>query len=120
MKMLVMDGGCVVSWWTKRNREARRTSTWRGSKGMKEYALWADLEELVEVQEAALVGATARKPEPRRFSPNIRGRISPKFLDKGHSSSRSVLGIRDVTSSRPSSTRLRESLDAEVQIPRAD
>lgn len=37
-----------------------------GAKGMKEHALWADLEELVEVQEAVLVGATSIKPEPRR------------------------------------------------------
>lgn len=37
-----------------------------GAKGTKEHALWADLEEVVEVQEAALVGATSIKPELRR------------------------------------------------------
>lgn len=50
-------------WKTKDERE---TSTWRGSyvygdgaKGMNEHALWADLKEVVEVKEAALVGATS-------------------------------------------------------------
>jgi len=37
-----------------------------GAKGMNEHALWADLEEVVEVKEAALVGATSIKPELRR------------------------------------------------------
>jgi len=30
-----------------------------GAKGMNEHALWADLKEVVEVKEAALVGATS-------------------------------------------------------------
>lgn len=34
-----------------------------GAKGMNEHALWADLEEVVEVKEAALVGAISIKPE---------------------------------------------------------
>jgi len=36
-----------------------------GAKGMNEHALWADLEEVVEVKEAVLVGATSIKPELR-------------------------------------------------------
>lgn len=32
-----------------------------GAKGMNEHALWADLEEVVEVKEAALVGAISIK-----------------------------------------------------------
>lgn len=36
------------------------------AKGMNEHALWADLKEVVEVKEAALVGATSIKPELRR------------------------------------------------------
>lgn len=35
---------------------------------MNEHALWADLEEVVEVKEAALVGATSIKPELRRHT----------------------------------------------------
>lgn len=34
-----------------------------GAKGMNKHALWADLEEVVEVKEAALVGAISIKPE---------------------------------------------------------
>lgn len=42
-----------------KNKVERETSTWRGSsqdgaKGMYEHALWADLEEMVEVKEAVL------------------------------------------------------------------
>lgn len=39
-----------------------------GAKGMNEHALWADLEEVVEVKEAVLVGATLIKPELRRHT----------------------------------------------------
>lgn len=39
-----------------------------GAKGMNEHALWADLEEVVEVKEAALVGATSIKPGLRRHT----------------------------------------------------
>lgn len=39
---------------------------WDRAKGTKEHALWADLEKVVEVQEAALVGATSIKPEVPR------------------------------------------------------
>lgn len=39
-----------------------------GAKGMNEHALWADLEEVVEVKEAVLVGATSIKPELRRHT----------------------------------------------------
>lgn len=39
-----------------------------GAKGMNEHALWADLEEVVEVKEAALVGAASIKPELRRHT----------------------------------------------------
>lgn len=40
-----------------------------GAKGMNEHALWADLEEVVEVKEAVLVGATSIKPELHTDSP---------------------------------------------------
>ena len=39
-----------------------------GAKGMNKHALWADLEEVVEVKEAALVGAISIKPELRRYT----------------------------------------------------
>lgn len=39
-----------------------------GAKGMNEHALWADLEEMVEVKEAVLVGATSIKPELPRYT----------------------------------------------------
>lgn len=39
-----------------------------GAKGMNEHALWADLKEVVEVKEAALVGATSIKPGLRRHT----------------------------------------------------
>lgn len=39
-----------------------------GAKGMNEHALWADLEEMVEVKEAVLVRATSIKPELRRYT----------------------------------------------------
>lgn len=39
-----------------------------GAKGMNEHALWADLEEVVEVKEAALVGAASIKPGLRRHT----------------------------------------------------
>lgn len=42
-----------------------------GAKGMNEHALWADLEEVVEVKEAALVGATSIKPELRRHTDSM-------------------------------------------------
>lgn len=66
------------SLWKKRivtNKRAKREKQARGvgvhrdrAKGMNEHALWADLEEMVEVKEAVLVEATLIKPELRRHT----------------------------------------------------
>jgi len=64
---------------------------------MNEHALWADLEEVVEVQEAALVGASSIKPELRRRIDWSFSRLFPFFsfffsplLPRAHARRRNV------------------------------